>query len=160
MPKDAGTRIVPFTYALPLFYNHRHCVEHVFRNTFKLSVQSLKFGLHAFEGDPYLLGVFLIGAYQEILGDLHNLFGDPHAVHVSLSPNNEVVLDTMIKGETVAEVLGYVQYSRDTLITRLQAAAETAVQEGLIDHKEAGRFIRFYEDGLNGYTYLKETPDS
>jgi arginine decarboxylase len=115
--------------------------------------------LHPFDGSPYYLGIFLIGAYQEILGDLHNLFGDPNAVHVSLSDTNEVVLDAIIKGETVAEVLGYVQFSKDMLTTRLQTAVETAVRKGRIDHTEAGRFIKFYEDGLNGYTYLEEPRD-
>ncbi|MFN8706983.1 MAG: arginine decarboxylase, partial [Planctomyces sp.] len=61
--------------------------------------------LHEFSGQPYYLGIFLIGAYQEILGDLHNLFGDTHAVHVDLSETGEVILDTIVKGETVSEVL-------------------------------------------------------
>ena len=66
--------------------------------------------LHPFNGDPYYLGVFLVGAYQEILGDLHNLFGDTNAVHVSLDENGKVVLDAVIKGDTVREVLDYVEF--------------------------------------------------
>jgi len=114
--------------------------------------------LHEYDGEPYYLGIFLIGAYQEILGDLHNLFGDTNAVHVDLSPSGEVVLDTIIKGETVAEVLDYVQFRGRDLINRLQAAVETAVRENKIDHGQAGQFVKFYEEALNGYTYLEE-PD-
>ena len=66
--------------------------------------------LHTFDGSPYYLGVFLVGAYQEILGDLHNLLGDTHAVHVSLDANDAVVLDAVIKGDTVREVLDYVEF--------------------------------------------------
>ena len=114
--------------------------------------------LHEFDGSPYYLGVFLIGAYQEILGDLHNLFGDTNAVHVDLSPSGDVVLDTIIKGETVSEVLDYVQFNGRDLINRLQAAVEVAVRENRIDHIQAGQFVKFYEEALNGYTYLEE-PD-
>ena len=112
--------------------------------------------LHEFDGSHYCLGAFLIGAYQEILGDLHNLFGDTNAVHVELSDSGEVVLDTILKGETVSEVLDYVQFNGRDLIHRLQVAVEKAVQEGRVDHQEAGAFVRFYEDALNGYTYLEE----
>ncbi len=111
--------------------------------------------LHAFDGSPYYLGVFLVGAYQEILGDLHNLLGDTHAVHVSLDANNAVVLDAVIKGDTVREVLDYVEFDAEALITKLRADVETAVRCGLVDYEEAGRLLRFYEDGLNGYTYLE-----
>ena len=69
--------------------------------------------LHPFDGQPYYLGAFLLGAYQEILGDLHNLFGDTNAVHVSLDENGEVELNAVVKGDTVREVLHYVQYSAD-----------------------------------------------
>lgn len=112
--------------------------------------------LHEFDGSQYYLGTFLIGAYQEILGDLHNLFGDTNAVHVDLSENGEVILDTILKGETVREVLDYVQFSGRDLIHRLQIAVDTAVRDGLIDHAQAGQFVRFYEEALNGYTYLED----
>ncbi|MGC4085537.1 MAG: hypothetical protein QM736_26290 [Vicinamibacterales bacterium] len=74
--------------------------------------------LHQFNGEPYCLGVFLVGAYQEILGDLHNLFGDTHAVHVSLGDDNAVVLDAVIKGDTVREVLDYVEFDADSLVAQ------------------------------------------
>jgi arginine decarboxylase len=112
--------------------------------------------LHPVNGKPYYLGAFLVGAYQEILGDLHNLFGDTNAVHVALQPDGEAVLETVVKGETVSEVLDYVQYNRDDLITRLQTAVERAVRANRLSHQEAGRFVKFYEDALNGYTYLEK----
>ena len=76
--------------------------------------------LHTVNGEPYYLGVFLVGAYQEILGDLHNLFGDTHAVHVSLDERGSVVLDAVIKGDTVKEVLDYVEFDADTLVRKLR----------------------------------------
>ena len=112
--------------------------------------------VHTYDGSQYLLGGFLLGAYQEILGDLHNLFGDTNAVHVNLTEEGEIQLETIIKGDTVSEVLEYVQYKDRDLISRLQAAVELAVRQGRIDHQQAGRFVRVYEDGLRGYTYLEE----
>jgi arginine decarboxylase len=112
--------------------------------------------LHRYDGSPYYLGAFLIGAYQEILGDLHNLFGDTNTVHVDLTDSGEVVLDSIIKGETVREVLDYVQFNGRELTDRLQMAVEMAVREGRITHEEAGRYVKFYEEALNGYTYLED----
>ena len=112
--------------------------------------------LHEFNGSPYYLGVFLVGAYQEILGDLHNLYGDTHAVHVSLDENNAVVLDAVIKGDTVREVLAYVEFDAEALVRKLRSDVEAAVRCGWISYEESGRVLRFYEDGLQGYTYLEE----
>jgi arginine decarboxylase len=112
--------------------------------------------LHTFTGEPYYLGAFLVGAYQEILGDLHNLFGDTNAVHVRLDGNNQVVLDAVIRGDTVREVLDYVQFKSTTLLEQFRKDVETAVREGRIGYEEAGMLLRFYEDGLNGYTYLEQ----
>jgi arginine decarboxylase len=112
--------------------------------------------LHAVNGEPYYLGVFLVGAYQEILGDLHNLFGDTNAVHVSLDEKGTVVLDAVIKGDTVREVLDYVEFDANTLVTKLRADVEAAVRDGKIDFTEAGQLLQFYEDGLQGYTYLED----
>jgi arginine decarboxylase len=111
--------------------------------------------LHTVNGGSYYLGVFLVGAYQEILGDLHNLFGDTHAVHVSLDPNGEARLDTLIKGDTVREVLDYVEFDAEILLGKLRTDVETAVRAGRIDYEGAGQLLRFYEDGLHGYTYLE-----
>ncbi len=112
--------------------------------------------LHPFDGEPYYLGAFLLGAYQEILGDLHNLFGDTNAVHVSLDDDGEINLDAVIKGDTVREVLAYVQYSPDELIARMRKDVERAVRQGRISLNESRQLLRFYETGLEGYTYLEE----
>jgi arginine decarboxylase len=112
--------------------------------------------LHPFTGDPYYLGVFLVGAYQEILGDLHNLFGDTHAVHVRLDDKGEVVLDALVKGDTVREVLDYVEFDAESLASKLRGDVEAAVRDGRISFEESGRMLRFYEDGLHGYTYLED----
>jgi arginine decarboxylase len=112
--------------------------------------------LHPFNGQPYYLGAFLIGAYQEILGDLHNLFGDTNAVHVSVEENGEFNLDTFLKGNTVREVLAYVQYSADELMARMRKDVERAVRAGKITLNESRQLLRFYETGLEGYTYLEE----
>ncbi|MBM3954443.1 MAG: biosynthetic arginine decarboxylase [Planctomycetes bacterium] len=112
--------------------------------------------LHVWQNEPYYLGAFLIGAYQEILGDLHNLFGDTNAVHISTDARGEVVVDAVIKGDTVREVLGYVEFDAGLLVQRLRGAIEHAVRDGLICDQQAGRFLRFYEEGLGGYTYLEE----
>ncbi|MHB1035960.1 MAG: biosynthetic arginine decarboxylase [Pirellulales bacterium] len=113
--------------------------------------------LHAFNGEPYYLGAFLIGAYQETLGDLHNLFGDTNAVHVSMDANGQVVLDTVVKGDTIREVLDYVEFDANALVRQLRTSVEAAVRDGQIDYQQAGRLLKFYEDGLQGYTYLGES---
>jgi arginine decarboxylase len=108
------------------------------------------------EGEPYYLGAFLLGAYQEILGDLHNLFGDTNAVHVTLEEDGTPNVDTVIKGDTVTEVLNYVQYSAEKLTDRLRKDVERAVRGGQISVAESKQFLKFYETGLDGYTYLEE----
>jgi len=112
--------------------------------------------LHEYTGQPYYLGAFLLGAYQEILGDLHNLFGDTNAVHVSLDENNHLNIDEVIKGDTVREVLAYVQYKADELTDRIRKDVEKAVKLGTISIAESREFLDFYQSGLEGYTYLEE----
>jgi arginine decarboxylase len=107
------------------------------------------------EGQQYYLGVFLTGAYQEILGDLHNLFGDTDAVHVSMTDAGYTI-DHYVPGDTVTEVLSYVQYGRTELVDSVRQAAEESIQKGTITKQEAKLLIRHYEDGLSGYTYLEE----
>jgi arginine decarboxylase len=113
--------------------------------------------LHSYNGRPYYLGAFLLGAYQEILGDLHNLFGDTNAVHVSLDENGEINLDAVIKGDTVREVLHYVQYAADELVARMRKDVERAVRTGKISLEQSRQLLAFYESGLEGYTYLEES---
>ncbi|CAN5489253.1 biosynthetic arginine decarboxylase [soil metagenome] len=108
------------------------------------------------EGEPYYLAVFLLGAYQEILGDLHNLFGDTNAVHVYLEEDGTPNVDTVIKGDTVTEVLNYVQYSAEKLTDRVRKDVEKALRSGSISVAEGKQYLKFYESGLDGYTYLEE----
>jgi arginine decarboxylase len=108
------------------------------------------------ENEPYFIGMFLVGAYQEILGDFHNLFGDTDAVHVSLSPTGYQI-DHVVEGDTVQEVLSYVQYDRPSLVRQIRNAVEAALSNKTISLEESRLLLRYYEDGLNGYTYL-DTP--
>ncbi len=112
--------------------------------------------LHEFTGQPYYLAVFLVGAYQEILGDLHNLFGDTNAVHVDLDEENQPVLDHIVEGDTVSDVLSYVQYNVPLLIDRMRKMVERAVRERKITLEESALFTSFYMNGMKGYTYLEE----
>src|SRR5207248_8724264 len=107
--------------------------------------------LHPYDGQPYYLGAFLLGAYQEILGDLHNLFGDTNAVHVSLEEDGTPNVDTVIKGDTVREVLHYVQFSAEKLTDRVRKDVEKAVRQGRISVDEIRQFLRFYDSGREGY---------
>jgi len=111
--------------------------------------------LHALDGEPYYLGVFLVGAYQEILGDLHNLFGDTNAVHVRLTETGYDVTD-LVRGDTVTEVLQYVQFHAPDLLTTFRRKVSRA--QGL-DRNEANMFIADYIAGLEGYTYLEDGLD-
>ena len=110
--------------------------------------------LHAFDGSPYYIGVFLVGAYQEILGDLHNLFGDTDAVHVRLEEGGEYSVDHVVEGDDVADVLQYVQYDRRPLIEKVRQTVETALRRGQITLEESARLRRRYQQGLEEYTYL------
>lgn len=116
--------------------------------------------LHGFNGSPYYLGTFLVGAYQEILGDLHNLLGDTHAVHVRMNENGAPVLEAVIRGDTVKEVLDYVQFSASLLVEQFRKDVELAVQEGKLGYQESGRLLKFYEEGIYGYTYLEDTHEA
>jgi arginine decarboxylase len=111
--------------------------------------------LHAFDGTrPYYLGLFLVGAYQEILGDLHNLFGDTTAIHVSLDQAGNYQLERVVEGDSVNEVLGYVQYSKQELVSRVRTAAEKALRAGALRIEKFALLLRRYEGSLAGYTYL------
>jgi len=112
--------------------------------------------MHALNGKPnYFVGVFMTGAYQEILGDLHNLFGDTDAVHVSLTEGGYTI-DQYVPGDTVTEVLSYVQYSRSNLIEQVRQATEQSILKGSLTKQEAKLLIKHYEEGLSGYTYLED----
>jgi arginine decarboxylase len=111
--------------------------------------------LHPYDGSEYLLAAFLVGAYQEILGDLHNLLGDTNAVHVSIDPDGHVTVDEVVEGDTVREVLQYVQFSADDLKRQMRKTVEKALREQKLTIDESRVLLKFYENGLEGYTYLE-----
>ena len=104
---------------------------------------------------PYYLGVFLVGAYQEILGDLHNLFGDTHTVHVSVTGKNKYRIDKIVEGDTVRDVLAYMQYQKRDLMVMIRQAVEESIEKRRLSIKESARIQRFLEEGIEGYTYLE-----
>lgn len=106
------------------------------------------------DGEPYFIGMFLVGAYQEVLGDLHNLFGDTNAVQVTITENG-YLLDHVVPGDTVDEVLRSVMYSRESLLDRMRRSTEIALRAGQMTLEESRHLLRAYEEGLNGYTYLE-----
>jgi len=107
-------------------------------------------------GKPYYIGMFLVGAYQEILGDLHNLFGDTNAIHISMDEQHGYRIERVIEGDSVAEVLSYVQYDKQDLIRRMRGRLENAVRAGSVNLKESALLMRRYEEGLAAYTYLAD----
>ena len=118
------------------------------RSSHVLPVHSLK------RNEPYYLGVFLVGAYQEILGDMHNLFGDTNAVHISVK-DGSYHIDQIFDGETVEEVLEYVQYNPKKLVRQLEIWVTKSVKQGKISLEEGKEFLNNYRSGLYGYTYLE-----
>ena len=106
-------------------------------------------------GDGYYLGIFLVGAYQEILGDLHNLFGDTNCVHVSIDENGLYTIEEVFPGDTVTDVLQYVNYSASGLMKKLRQNVEIALRKGLMSLEESKQLIDSYQTGLTGYTYLE-----
>jgi arginine decarboxylase len=104
--------------------------------------------------EAYYIGVFLVGAYQEILGDLHNLFGDTNAVHISVNDKGYEI-DQIIDGETVAEVLEYVQYNSKKMVRTVETWVTSSVKSGIITAEEGKEFLSNYRSGLYGYTYLE-----
>jgi len=107
------------------------------------------------DGDEYYLGAFLVGAYQETLGDLHNLFGDTHVVHVRLDDNGQWWIDELVEGDSVREVLQYVQYDVSRLSAEIRRECEMAVRNTRMTVAESQALVRAYERGLAGYTYLE-----
>jgi len=107
------------------------------------------------DGEQYLIGAFLVGAYQETLGDLHNLFGDTHVVHVKLDENGQWWIDEIVEGDTVREVLQYVHYDASRLLADIRRECERAVRTKAMTVGESQALLREYERGLSGYTYLE-----
>ena len=110
--------------------------------------------LHKFHpGKPYYLGMFLNGAYQEIMGNLHNLFGDTNAVHINLTPKGYQI-EHVVKGDTMSEVLSYVQYDAEDMVENIRQRCERALEEQHITLAESQRLLQTYEQSLQRYTYL------
>jgi arginine decarboxylase len=107
------------------------------------------------EGEPYYLGIFLVGAYQEILGDLHNLFGDTNTVHVSIDESGLYTIEEVFPGDTVTDVLQYVNYSASGLMKKLRQNVEVALRKGHMTLEDSRQLVDLYQTGLTGYTYLE-----
>lgn len=123
-------------------------------NFISLNGTSTSLPVHSMKsGEPYYLGVFLVGAYQEILGDMHNLFGDTNAVHISVY-KDRYEIDQIIDGETVAEVLDYVQFNPKKLVRNVETWVTSSMKAGKISPEEGREFLSNYRSGLYGYTYL------
>lgn len=116
--------------------------------SYSLPVHSLKANEH------YYIGVFLVGAYQEILGDMHNLFGDTNAVHISIGKDGYEI-EQIIDGEPVADVLDYVEYNPKKLVRNLEAWVSASMKNGSITAEEGRQFLNNYKSGLYGITYLE-----
>jgi arginine decarboxylase len=112
--------------------------------------------LHELKGDDYYLGVFLVGAYQETLGDLHNLLGDTNVVGIHITDAGQIEFTREIEGDSVADVLSYVEYDPKELANRLRKTAEEAVRAGRITPEERRVIMEGYEAGLGGYTYFEQ----
>lgn len=113
--------------------------------------------LHPFSpSEPYFLGVFLVGAYQEILGDLHNLFGDVNAVHINYDPQNGYAVKHVVEGDTVRDVISYVSYDQRNLMEKLRRSIEKALSAGTMTFEQSAALVKHFEGGLAGYTYLED----
>ena len=113
--------------------------------------------LHALNKDePYYVGFFLIGAYQEILGDLHNLFGDTNAVHIGVGPQGRPKISHVVRGDRIQDVLAYVEYFETDLIDSLRRGIEKAIDEDRISYEDSAALQQHFESGLRGYTYLRQ----
>jgi len=121
------------------------------KSVLELHPLEYKNGKHSPE--PYYLGMFLVGAYQEIMGNLHNLFGDTNVVHIQMSPKGYDI-EYLVKGDTITEVLGYVQYSAEDLLERIRLRCEQALQENRMTVEESQLLLQDYERSLRRYTYL------
>lgn len=108
------------------------------------------------EDEEYILAVFLVGAYQETLGDLHNLLGDTNVVSVTLNEDNEMEFSRQVEGDSVSDVLSYVEYDVKAMMTRVRDMAERAVRQGKISVKERRQIVDVYQAGLRGYTYFEQ----
>src|SRR5690606_30000627 len=117
--------------------------------TSTLSVHSLK------AGEEYYLGVFLVGAYQETLGDLHNLFGDTNVASVRINPDHSIEFVHELHSDSIADILSYVEYDPNAMYQRFRATVEQAVREGRISIADRQQMLAVFTDSLRGYTYFE-----
>lgn len=110
--------------------------------------------LHGYTGTPYYIGIFLVGAYQEIMGGLHNLFGDTNVVHAELAEDGRWELSHLVEGDTIEEVLHYVQYNSENLMLQLFSLIERSLKSGIITHTESAQIKKMFKQSLESYTYL------
>lgn len=106
------------------------------------------------KSEPYYMGVFLTGAYQEILGDMHNLFGDTDAVHIRFAKNNSYRVESLVKGDTISDVLKYVSFEPNDLLDQLREDCEESISTGELTSQQARTLMSKFESSLRGYTYL------
>ena len=112
--------------------------------------------LHQFHPDqPYYLGAFLVGAYQETLGDLHNLFGDTHVASVRISAEGTIEFEDELQGDTISDVLSYVEYQPSKILERFLAKVEQGVRDETISEDQKQQMIKLFGDSLQGYTYFE-----
>jgi len=111
--------------------------------------------VHELRGEDYYLGVFLVGAYQETLGDLHNLMGDTNVLHVRVGQDGHIEYAHEIAGDTVADVLSYVEYDPRDMIQNVRTIAEKAVRDNRITPEDRREIMSAYEEGMRGYTYFE-----
>ncbi|MDE0895884.1 MAG: arginine decarboxylase, partial [Planctomycetota bacterium] len=112
------------------------------------------------EGEPYFMGFFLVGAYQEILGDMHNLFGDTNVLHVDVGPNGRPQLKHVVRGDRVQELLSYVEYHENELLAHLHRSIESAIGAGTLTYEQSALLQERFERGLTGYSYLTHADSS
>jgi arginine decarboxylase len=106
-------------------------------------------------GEDYIIGVFLVGAYQETLGDLHNLFGDTHVLSITIDEDGEIQLTREISGDSVADVLSYIEYEPAVLLEQIRTLAEQGVREKKVTTKQRKEIMNAFEEGMRGYTYFE-----
>ena len=105
--------------------------------------------------EPYLMGIFFTGAYQEILGDLHNLFGDTDAVHIRAKGDEQYTVEHRVEADSISEVLEYVEFHRKQIMDKMHKITENSITKGELSRQEAGLLIEKFEENLSRSTYLK-----
>ena len=134
----------------------RHDWEYLFDRFVTSESESKTLPLHEFqEGKDYYIGVFLVGAYQETLGDFHNLFGDTNVASVRVNGQNQVEFVHEISGDSISDLLGYVEYQPHEMYARFRSVAEQSVRDGNITVSQRQQMLTLFSESLRGYTYFE-----